>query len=951
MGANVSKISNITVSQASAGGLVLCLFLLRLKSVKGWAQKKMILSALTLRTLLIEFVNSMRKNPLMESMVATGVISYILYTIRSLTRQTWEDLKAMFYCSITVRNTDENYNAVVDYVTKFCSQDKSSLVATTKKAKWNRKTWRDQWNGIGPKKAPEIELRPTRNVVTSFRYKGHRIFLYRTKGETITTGYDRRPLTMESLTLTCFGRDNSILKQLIEAAMQEKLVQNSEEINVFVLSNSWMGGWERALSKKARDKDTVVLDSNISEELLHDTKTFLRSQRWYAERGIPYRRGYLLYGPPGCGKTSFTQVIAGELKQDMCMLSLSDKNLDDSRLAANLREAPVNSIILLEDVDAVFVERSVQKDHQAQVTFSGLLNAIDGVASQEGRMLFMTTNHIEKLDPALIRPGRCDVRVELKKASSMQMKELFLRFFPGDRKNADLFAMKLPKFELSMAQLQGHLLENRTNARLAIDRIPKLLQSTKPQPVDRMSVYDHLRRVGLEQYAAYFEYHGYQYRDQLEGLTSDTVSNWIPSLAYEPLVKRQLQRLLKGDRELYRKQYPLAELSTIREAFIAAFPVKHMTLYGEAPPKLRRLSSYERYGLVKDESDSDKSGDMNGSGLGIIEEDVKVKVLSPKLTVVAKEVEHLSKLLCEKLSRNGKGVVSVWQLHYLFSIFYHPRDAVENAHILTEPRPDDSKRIKPMSSFEFLKRAGLSQAACLFERDGILTARDLLKVNDSDMARYNGPLGPKKKILSALIKNASSDANLSAGMQMLGRKRVVNDFLMAFPGDFESAYKFANIVTDEMGRGLASAIQLEAHLDKYKGKKEAALSNAKKELVDVEKVQIQPPTPKPLPNVWVKVWLESFDFGHLAANFINNHLLHYEDVVTEPVLEDDELNDIGVSKIGQRREIQRRIQALLDGGSDGLENVYRKSKQSDVCFRSASLLEKVIESYDTNCQC
>jgi chaperone BCS1 len=64
------------------------------------------------------------------------------------------------------------------------------------------------------------------------------------------------------------------------------------------------------------------------------------------------------------------------------------------------------------------------------VTFSGLLNALDGVRSQEGRILMMTTNHREKLDPALLRPGRADVHVELNYASVKQMKGLFKKFFP-----------------------------------------------------------------------------------------------------------------------------------------------------------------------------------------------------------------------------------------------------------------------------------------------------------------------------------------------------------------------------------------------------------------------------------------------------------------------------------------------------------------------------------------
>lgn len=93
--------------------------------------------------------------------------------------------------------------------------------------------------------------------------------------------------------------------------------------------------------------------------------------------------------------------------------------MDDDGLNVLLNNAPLRSIILLEDIDAIFVDRTSMQQQQSMrtVTFSGLLNALDGVRSQEGRILMMTTNHREKLDPALLRPGRADVHVELNYAS------------------------------------------------------------------------------------------------------------------------------------------------------------------------------------------------------------------------------------------------------------------------------------------------------------------------------------------------------------------------------------------------------------------------------------------------------------------------------------------------------------------------------------------------------
>lgn len=89
-------------------------------------------------------------------------------------------------------------------------------------------------------------------------------------------------------------------------------------------------------------------------------------------------------------------------KIDICMISLAQTNMTDELLINLLNSAPPNALLVIEDVDAAFVDRS-SGDKSNQVTFSGLLNALDGVAAQEGRLLFMTTNKIQVLDPALIR--------------------------------------------------------------------------------------------------------------------------------------------------------------------------------------------------------------------------------------------------------------------------------------------------------------------------------------------------------------------------------------------------------------------------------------------------------------------------------------------------------------------------------------------------------------------
>jgi chaperone BCS1 len=101
-----------------------------------------------------------------------------------------------------------------------------------------------------------------------------------------------------------------------------------------------------------------VLDSNIADIIIQDIDKFLNSGEWYINKGVPYRRGYLLYGPPGTGKTSFVQAIAAQMNLNICYLNLSGGNMDDDGLNSMLNCSPMRSIILLEDIDAIFVERT-----------------------------------------------------------------------------------------------------------------------------------------------------------------------------------------------------------------------------------------------------------------------------------------------------------------------------------------------------------------------------------------------------------------------------------------------------------------------------------------------------------------------------------------------------------------------------------------------------------------
>jgi chaperone BCS1 len=362
--------------------------------------------------------------------------------------------------------------------------------------------WEEIFKARDDKKKPEVEYSPGAGDHV-FKHNGKTMWAAHSTGKTLITGWERQPTQQEEIVIRTWGTDTAPIKDFIDKCVEHCMEKDAGKVGIYEL-HRWGLGWTKVQGKRPRPLESVILDKDTAQELLEDVKHFQNSAEWYISKGIPYRRGYLLYGPPGTGKTSFTLAVAGALKLNICYLNLSGNQLDDDGLNRALNQAPSHSIILLEDIDAIFRKREQvgRRGGGRQASFSGLLNALDGVRSQEGRILVMSTNHRERLDPALIRPGRCDKHLELCNATFSMIRQLFLKFFPGEMTLADEFAKRLPDRKLSMAKLQGHFLKYRDGAQRALDMHAELVKDT--ESVAEMTVAEWLDRLNLSKYLAMF---------------------------------------------------------------------------------------------------------------------------------------------------------------------------------------------------------------------------------------------------------------------------------------------------------------------------------------------------------------------------------------------------------------------------------------------------------------
>jgi chaperone BCS1 len=236
----------------------------------------------------------------------------------------------------------------------------------------------------------------------------------------------------EIISITTIGRSKNKIVEVFEKIKETRQQLNALRVHT---CTEW-GNWMEAVPKQKRLLSSVFIPRKQKEEIVSHAEWFLDNKKWYQDRGMPYRLGYLFYGPPGTGKSSMVMALGSHLNKPIYVINPSALN-NESCLQQAMSNVSGGAIVLIEDIDVSTKsfgmkaeEENTNKASRTIISMSCLLNAIDGVASSENRILIMTTNKVDQLDPVLIRPGRIDRKFQIGLMEAQEVEDMARAFFP-----------------------------------------------------------------------------------------------------------------------------------------------------------------------------------------------------------------------------------------------------------------------------------------------------------------------------------------------------------------------------------------------------------------------------------------------------------------------------------------------------------------------------------------
>jgi hypothetical protein len=438
--------------------------------------------------LLNQFTVFAKANPVMAGLVGIWTASMITFIFIKVPSRLWLIIKGQLTTSVALNNSTVGYNLENFNAFLLWFQDNAWVrFSRTFTFDPTYDSERGAVIGIG-------------EGIHFFTFSGRLFWLKRTK-EGVSTGYQAQ--FSYQISIHMFGRNQKKLVELIEAFRYRP---PTDMVGIYKLAKD---GWTRVSDAPKRPLNTVVASNDLKRQLLEDITWFRENREYYVSRGLPYKRIILLHGVPGTGKTSLIKAVASYFGLNLCLVNLaqmSDDMLEDAfarapknsivamedfdtadatkaragmsvgqkkrreqaarvqkQLAAKRRGKDLSVSLKLEPArvgDKMVMGTAIQanQDDDADesskggafnfhmLTLGGLLNAMDGLLSLDGTIIFMTTNRLDTIDEALVREGRVDASYEVGELEDSQIREYIHVVFP-DFPEEDLIHVAIAGFE------------------------------------------------------------------------------------------------------------------------------------------------------------------------------------------------------------------------------------------------------------------------------------------------------------------------------------------------------------------------------------------------------------------------------------------------------------------------------------------------------------------------